>query len=108
MEYFDVMERVQELCTVRSWTLYRLAKESGIPYSSLSTMLHKSYVPTIPSLMKLCNGFGITLAQFFSPEDEPAKLTQDQRACLEKWDALDTKSKTLALVYMQGLIDRQD
>lgn len=108
MEQFDVMERVQELCASRSWTLYRLAKESGIPYSSLSTMLHKSYVPTVPSLMKLCNGFGITMAQFFSPEDEPAKLTHDQLSCLKKWDALDSKSKTLALAYMQGLADRQD
>jgi len=108
MDHFDVMERVQELCASRSWTLYRLAKESGIPYSSLSTMLHKGYVPTIPSLMKLCSGFGITMAQFFSPEDEPAKLTQDQLSCLEKWNMLDPKSKPLALAYMQGLIDRQD
>ena len=108
MDNFNVMDRVKELCAARSWTFYRLAKEAGIPYSSLSTMLHKSYVPTLPSLMKLCNGFGITLAQFFSLEDEPSKLTQDQLACLERWNTLDQKSKALALVYMQGLADRQE
>ena len=108
MDNFNVVERIKELCEARSWTFYRLAKEAGIPYSSLSTILHKSYVPTLPSLMKLCDGFGITLAQFFSPEDEPAKLTKDQLDCLKKRDALAPSSKTLALAYMQGLSDRQE
>lgn len=38
-------------------------------------MLHKTYVPTVPSLMKICDGFGITIAQFFTEEDETARLT---------------------------------
>lgn len=107
MNDFDVLGRIKELCASRSWTYYRLAKESGIPYSSLSTMLHKTYVPSVPSLMKLCDGFGITLAQFFSEEDEVAKLTKKQKDCLERWDKLDQYSQELALVYMEGLIDRQ-
>ena len=44
-------------------------------YSTLNTMLHKTYVPTVPLLMKICNGFGITIAQFFTEEDETARLT---------------------------------
>ena len=79
MNDFDVMGRIQELCASRNWTYYRLAKEADIPYSSLSTMLHKAYVPSIPSLIKICNGFGITLAQFFSLEDDTAKLTKNKR-----------------------------
>lgn len=99
--------RIQELCESRSWTYYRLAKASGIPYSTLSTMLHKTNVPSIPSLTKICDGFGITLAQFFSAEDEAAKLTADQKDCLHLWKELDEKSKGLATAYMQGLADRQ-
>ena len=102
------MERIKQLCEARSWSYYRLAKTSGIPYSTLNTMLHKSYVPTVPSLQKICDGFGITLAQFFSDEDEVSLLTKDQRGCLSQWDALDEKSKALAMAYMQGLADRQE
>lgn len=108
MNDFDVMGRIKELCASRSWTYYRLAKEADIPYSSLSTMLHKAYVPSIPSLIKICNGFGITLSQFFSKEDDVAKLTKKQRVCLEHWDQLDEQSQTLALAYMKGLADRQE
>lgn len=108
MDEFDVMGRIKELCASRSWTYYRLAKEADIPYSSLSTMLHKAYVPSIPSLIKICRGFDITLAQFFSEEDDTAKLSKKQRVCLEYWDQLDEQSQSLALAYMKGLADRQD
>jgi len=103
----DVTERIMQLCAARGWTYYRLAKESGIPYSTLSTMLRKTNVPSVPSLAKLCDGFGITLAQFFSDKDEVSLLTSDQRICLEHWDRLDKESKPLAMAYMQGLADRQ-
>lgn len=107
MEDFDVLARIQQLCDLRSWTYYRLAKESGIPYSTLSTMLHKTNAPTVHTLQKLCDGFGITLAQFFSLEDETAAYTKDQLDCLHLWNELDEISKRLAMVYMQGLKDRQ-
>ena len=42
MDDFNVAARVQDLCKARSWSLYRLAKEAGMPYSSLSTILYKN------------------------------------------------------------------
>lgn len=108
MNDFDVTRRIEELCKARSWSYYRLAKESGIPYSTLNTMLHKTYVPTVPSLMKICDGFGITLAQFFTVEDETANLSKKEKTCLDQWRKLDAQSQTLALAYMEGLEDRQN
>ena len=108
MQDFDVVDRIRELCAARSWSYYRLAKRSGIPYSTLSTMLHKTNVPSVSSLMKICDGLGITLAQFFSSEDESAKLTADQKACLRLWESLDETSRALAAAYMAGLADRQE
>lgn len=71
-------------------------------------MLHKTYVPIVPLLMKICNGFGITIAQFFTEEDETARLTADQRQCLDIWNKLDDVGKELATVYMQGMVDHQE
>lgn len=108
MNDFDVMGRINELCKMRSWSYYRLAKESGIPYSTLNTMIHKTYVPTVPSLMKICEGFGITLAQFFTVESESAKLSKKERDCLDQWRKLDGQSQVLAMAYMEGLEARQN
>ena len=42
MADFNVADRVLELCKARSWSLYRLAHEADMPYSSLSTVLYKT------------------------------------------------------------------
>lgn len=106
MNEFDVIGRINELCAARSWSYYRLAKESGISYSTLNTMFHKTYVPTIPSLMRICDGFGITLAQFFDLGADIAKLTKGQRACIEHWNRLNPQEQEMALAYMEGLASR--
>lgn len=108
MSNFDVNNRIKELCESRSWTLYRLSQESGMPYSTLNTTLFRSNMPTVPTLMKICDGFGITLAQFFSEKDETSKLSSEQKECLSIWDQLDEESRPLALSYMKGLSDRQN
>lgn len=65
MADFNVADRVLELCKARSWSLYRLAHEADMPYSSLSTVLYKTASPSLVSIEKICSGFGITLSQFF-------------------------------------------
>lgn len=108
MEDFDVLARIQELCRLRSWTYYRLAKESDIPYSTLNTMLRKTNAPTVHTLQKICTGFGITLEQFFSVEDKSVAFSQEQCRFLTEWNQLDDIGKQLTLSYMQGLKDRQE
>ncbi len=104
---FDVVGRILELCKKKNWSYYRLAKESGIPYSTLNTMILKTNIPSVPTLMKLCRGFGITAAQFFAEEGESTDLSMDQRQCLKLWDSLDQYGRDLALAYMRGVADRQ-
>ncbi len=107
MQEIFVIERIKELCEARSWTYYRLAKESGIPYSTLNTMMNKSNSPSIPTLSRICDGFGITLAQFFSDHDESVLFTSEQRAHIVMWDELTPQGKQLADTYIQGLLDMQ-
>lgn len=107
MADFNVADRVLELCKARSWSLYRLAHEADMPYSSLSTVLYKTASPSLASIKKICNGFGITLSQFFSEENECARLTMDERNCLSLWTQVSSEDKRLVLAYMQALIDHQ-
>ena len=62
----DILAKIDGYRKSREWTLYRLAKESGMQYSSLHSMFEKNTQPTIPTLTKLCKGLGITLSDFFS------------------------------------------
>lgn len=61
MENNKLLSKVQELPDKRNWSLYKSAKESEIPYSSLNSPFAKDKVPTAATLEKICNGVHITL-----------------------------------------------
>lgn len=97
----EINERIRALCRERSWTVYRLAKQSGITYSTLSTMLNQDNIPTIPTLMKLCDGFGISVAQFF---DDGIPITLEQKKHLERWERLSDQEKSGIERYVDYLL----
>lgn len=107
MQEHEITERIRELCAARSWTVYRLAKESGITYSTLCTMLNKSNTPSVYTLKKICDGFGITLAQFFDTGDAKAVLTTENREHLKQWNQLSKESKENAKKYIRFLLTEQ-
>lgn len=108
MQENEIIERIKSLCEARSWTLYRLAKESEITYSTLCTMLHKTTAPSIPTLIKICNGFNITLSEFFDTQNENALLTAAEKTHLEKWRNLTPKNKEITENYISYLLFEQD
>ncbi len=107
MEERTIILRILALCESRGWTVYRLAKESGITYSTLCTMLHKSAVPSLSTLGKICNGFGITLAQFFDADNDQARLTEAERAHLARWNQLSPENRRSAEKFMEYLLSSQ-
>lgn len=106
MNEFHPLERIQELCAERNWSYYQLAKASGIAYSTLNTMLNKQNSPSLPTLQKLCNGFGISLTDFFEPDRSHTGLTAEQSKCLTLFTSLSPEARKLALAYMKGLSDK--
>lgn len=107
MQEREIIERINTLCSVRGWSFYRLAKESGITYSTLCTMLHKATAPSIPTLVKLCKGFGITLSEFFDADNDTALLTQEQKSFLRLWNSLSPENQKAAGKYLSFLRETQ-
>ena len=66
--------------------------------------LYPYRVPTIQTLEKICEGFDITLAQFFAGDEEIPDLTADQKQLLYDWNAMDEHQKELVKAYIQGII----
>ena len=60
-------------------SIHKLAVESGVAPSTIKNILYgKSKNPGIVTLKMLCDGFGITLIDFFNTEDF-LKLEQEIR-----------------------------
>ncbi len=99
----DVIEHIKQLCNERDWSYYRLAAQARISYSTLNNMIHRSNIPTIPTLQKICDGFGISLSDFFAGGHENANLTTSQHEMLELFSSLRQNDRELLLAYAKGL-----
>ena len=68
--YTAVKNRILQLLGERKMSIYKLAMESAVAPSSIKNILYgKSQNPGIVTVKMLCDGFGITLIDFFdTPE----------------------------------------
>lgn len=58
--------RIRELCKEKGFTPNGIANFSGIPQSTLKSILNgETSNPGVVTIKKLCDGFEITLAEFF-------------------------------------------
>ena len=80
------LRRIKELMDKRDWSLYQLAKVSGIPYSSLSALFQRNHQPTLATLERICNGFKISLGEFFS--DSPPYKELEERLEYEEMELI--------------------
>ncbi len=102
--YF-VAERIKELCAKKNMSQYELAKRAGMTQSSISTLINEGNVPRITTLEKVCEGFGITLAQFFARDDEYPDLSEEQLEVLNTWEKLSVKEKAAIEKIVSSIID---
>lgn len=75
--YESVRNRILLLCAEKKLTINKLASESGVAPSTVKNILYgKSKNPGITTLKILCDGLGISLAEFFDT-DEFKNLEQE-------------------------------
>lgn len=78
----------------RGWSEYKLAKESGLSQSTISNLFNRNTLPSIPTLEAICDGFGISLGQFFSAGNS-VFLSEEQKEFFDNWFSLDADDKQL-------------
>lgn len=100
-ETVDVLDRLHKLMEARNWTMYRLAKESGLTESTIANIYRRNAIPSIDTLEKICHGFGITLSQFFS-DAEMVELTDELKEVFENWRTMTPEQKEAALTMMRA------
>ncbi len=67
--YNTVKNRILQLCNEKHYTINKLATESGIAPSTIKNILYgKSINPGIVTIKMLCDGFNISLYDFFDTE----------------------------------------
>ncbi len=68
--YTTVKNRLLMLCEAKKMSIHKLATESAVAPSTIKNILYgKSKNPGIVTIKMLCDGFGISLIDFFNTED---------------------------------------
>ncbi len=79
----DCLARIQELLNERKMSMYQLSRLAGIPQSTLSNLFIRYNAPSIATLEKICEAFGITMSEFFESEDEIDRADDESALILE-------------------------
>ena len=100
----DVLERITKLREERHWTEYQLAERSGLTQSTISSWYRKNMQPTLPSLARICDAFGITIARFFMDDTASViDLRPEQRKLLEAAGKLDAEQMNKLIEFLEML-----
>lgn len=75
----DILEKITLLREERHWSEYQLAEKSDLTQSTISSWYRKNMLPSIPSLVKICNAFGISISQFFLEDNDKTVLLNDKQ-----------------------------
>lgn len=100
----DVLQKITDLREERHWSEYQLAEQSGLTQSTISSWYRKNMLPTISSLTKICDAFGITISQFFVDDSKNVVLlTEDQYALLKHAAKLTPEQYAALLQFLKSL-----
>ena len=100
----DILDKITKMRMERHWTEYQLAENSGLTQSTISSWYRKNMLPSIPSLEKICNAFGITLSQFFLEDNNnTVLLNETQIKLLYAASKLDNEQINALLQFLNTL-----
>ena len=97
----DVHQKLRQLMTERGWTEYKLSKACGLSESTIANIFRRGTMPNVTTLEAICNGFGITLSQFFA-ESEMVELSPELKELFDNWVTLTTDQKSAVFTMIKG------
>ena len=101
-EAVDTHKRLRQLLDERGWTEYRLSKECGLSESTLANIFRRNTLPSISTLEAICDGFGITISQFFADGDM-VEMTPEIKELFDSWVSLTAEQKKAVMQMIHTL-----
>lgn len=95
----NVIDKIHKLQWERGWTDYKLAQAADISQSSLATLYARRTPPKLEMLQRICEAFGITLAQFFLEDEQIEVLSEREKKILSSFRKL-SPEKQQALIEL--------
>ena len=102
----NVLEKIKKLQEERGWSTYKLAYEAGLTQSTLSNMFARGTCPTVDTLEKICEAFGISLSEFFEDNEKKTHVSKEELEILTRYRALTEKEKEAVKSMVNALFKK--
>ncbi len=99
----NILDRIQELCAERQWSMYKLSLEAELPSSTLVNMFNRKTMPSVATLSSICDAFQISMSEFFK-ENTDDILSDNEELLLKIFRCLEDKHQRALLIYLKELI----
>lgn len=97
LEYYKMKKRM---------TTYMLISMSGLNISVIRRIQNKESIPTVETIQKLCDGFGITMSQFFAGDAEKIRqFNEAQSDVMDYMDQMSSEQQQMMVAYAKGIVD---
>ena len=84
-------------------------KEADISYATLSNTFNRNKVPSVPIILRICEGFHITVAEFFNEGGTLLQqLTASDQRLIADFHRLSGNDKKLVTAFLQGLLQKSN
>jgi len=103
----DVAERIKVLMEERGLNINTLAKRSNLSWTTINNFYSRETIPTVPTLSMICDGLGVTLAQFFDEDGKTVELTADLQHVVDRWGQLTDRERQAISETMDIMIENR-
>ncbi|MGN0771195.1 MAG: helix-turn-helix domain-containing protein [Christensenellales bacterium] len=99
----DILKHIEELRDERGWSNYRLSEEAKLDNSVINNMFKRRTMPSMTTLIALCEAFDLNLSQFFNEDETAFILSDDEKDLITQYRKLDKKNKNAVYALVNEL-----
>ena len=97
-----INKKLLAYCDERNWSPYELALRADITYSTLNSCLNRDAAPKLDTLQRICDAFGITLAQFFIDDEQIEVLSYDEKELIARYRKLPIEKRNALMKLLDN------
>ncbi len=104
--YEDISNKIAHLAKLHFKSIHDFAKQSNVPYTTLTSILHRNSAPSLKNLYKICICLNISISDLLEETEPEIVITDTQTKQLIKiYNSLPENKKDKLFAYLQGLCD---
>jgi len=96
-----INDKILRLSQERGWSTYELAQRADITHSTLNSSINRDTPPKIDTLERICDAFGITLAQFFLEDEQTEILSFEEKELIARFRRMSLEKQRALLEFLQ-------